>query len=179
MGGFRFAHLSVSGAPDGSRSAWTPTSAPVALDPGDTGTGVLVYVAPVWSKYDSQGLNPDGPPTVIQNLTGLYVVSDKTVAASSVASDISFSLYRAGAQIGGGIVAGWAGGANPEFVVGVPVFVPFAPANTALRPVPALGQAAAVSATSALLPMQPGDVILATAGTVADLVNLFAFANAV
>lgn len=179
MGGFRFRHLIAGGSPGGERSAWQSDSAPVALDPGDAGTGVIVYSAPLWSPYDTLGINPDGPPTNIQTLLGIYVVADKAVAANAVASDVSFSLYRAGAQIGGGVVASFATGANPALPLGVPVFVPFNTANTALIPVPALGQAAAVSATSALLPLQPGDCILATATTVADLVNLFAFVNAV
>jgi len=148
MGGFRFRHLIAGGSPEGLRSSWQPDSAAVALDPGDTGTGVIVYNAPVWSPYDPLGENPDPSPADIQTLLGIYVVADKAVAATTVAS-------------------------------GVPVFVPFNPANTALRPVPALGQVAAVSSTSALLPLQPGDCILATATTVADLVNLFAFVNAV
>lgn len=178
MSGFRYRHLMSNGAPDGARSAWAPASHPTPLYPNDSGTGVVVYTAPPWSPYDTLGENPDAEPTNIQTLLGIYVVADKTVAAASVASDISFSLYRAGSQVGGDTVAEWASGANPLFTVGVPVFVPFNTANTALLPVPALGEDAAVSATSALLPLQPGDTILATAGTVALLVNLSAFVNA-
>lgn len=176
--GFRLRHLISLGAPEGNRSTWSQNSAPVLLDPGDAGTGVVVYSAPVWSPYDTLGENPDGSPTNIATVKGIYVVADKHVAAAAVASDITFSLYRAGAQVGGTSAAHWASGANPDFPLGVPVLVPFTTGNTALLPVPALGQPAAVTATSALLPMQPGDCILATAGTVALLVNLLAFVDA-
>jgi|SRR5215469_3754506 len=178
MGGFRYRHLSSAAAPEGARSAWQPDSAPISLSLADSGTGVIVYIAPEWSPYDTQGENPDASPADIQTLLGIYVVADLAVAADAVASDISFSLYRGGSQIGGSIIAGWAVNSNPAFPLGVPVFVPFHVANTALRPVPSLGQNAAVTTTSALLPLQPGDCILATSETPADLVNLFAFVNA-
>lgn len=178
MAGFRYRHLMSNGSPGGNRSAWAPASQPTLLYPNDSGTGVVVYTAPPWSPYDTLGENPDASPTNIQTLLGIYVVADKAVTATSVASDISFSLYRAGSQVGGGVVAAWAISANPAFTLGVPVFVPFNTSNTALLPVPALGAAAAVTTTSALLPLQPGDCILATAATPALLVNLLAFVNA-
>jgi hypothetical protein len=178
MSGFRYRHLMAQGGPEGTRSAFQPASAPVSLYPNDSGTGVVVYVAPPYSAYDSLGGNPDASPTNIQMLKGIYVVSDKTVTATSVSSDITFSLYRAGAAIGGSSIAAWASGANPLLTVGVPVKVPFNISNTSLLAVPTYGPAGVVTTAAALLPMQPGDCILATATTVADLVNLFAFVDA-
>ena len=153
-------------------TCWTqPLSTPVTTA---TGPEMVVFVAPpiTYNTVSGAAIQDRLPAdNVIENISQVLIVPLAAETADDAAT-VSFNLYRAGALVGGGPFAGWVTGTNPALATWVEAVVPFFPANTALRPV---SSTIPVSATKAVLPLQPGDVItyIATGGTpsVAALVD--------
>lgn len=125
------------------------------------------YVVPQVSPWTGSGRNQDAlfSDNIIANLNAIYLgTTGVALAATQASVTYSFFLRRAGAVIGGGAFAGWASASNVAIAAFSAVSVPFLVANTALVAPPG---ATAVTATNALLPLQPLDVItfsVATAG---------------
>lgn len=114
---------------------------------------------PAYTSFGSVGdVIPAGG--VIATVNQVRIVTAITSSLLSVAGvSLGFNLRRGGAVVGGGPFAGWTTGTVPTFNAFVPQAVPFITTNTALTIPPGLG---AVSATNALLPLQPDDVITLT-----------------
>lgn len=134
-----------------------PANASQAVAVNTTSEQVL-YVQPQVSVFTPFGRQQDAlaADNIIANLNTIYLSAQGAAAAASLAgTTIAFFLRRAGAVVGGGAFAGWASASNPIFAAYTPVVVPWLPANTALQAPPG----STVTATSALLPLQPLDVI--------------------
>lgn len=132
-----------------------------------------LYVAPQPSTYSTvHGTAVDylSNAGYIQTLSGLWFMADANVSAN-LTTDIYFSVYRAGSQVGSARIAGWSSGATPALTALVPTFVPFYTTNTtALSSPPGV----TLSTTKALCRLKPLDVITVELSTVNQFTaNLF------
>ena len=122
-------------------------------------TEAVVFVVPpiTVNTVTGQAIQDRLPAdNVIYNLSQLLLVAVANHAGAEATSTLAFNVRRAGAIVGGGAFAGWIDGAAPALTAWESTVVPFLPANTLLRP---LNSTTPVSATKAVLPLQPGDVI--------------------
>jgi hypothetical protein len=124
-----------------------------------------IFVVPLVSTWTPDGAQRDAlsADNVIATLNSVYLATmGVALIVTLAATTFSFFLRRAGAVVGGGAFAGWAAASNPALAAFSTVRVPFLPANTALVAPP--GQPA-VTATAALLPLQPGDMVTFSVAT--------------
>ena len=115
---------------------------------------------PAYTSFGSVGdVVPAGG--VIATINQVRIVTAITSSAlTAIGVSLGFNLRRGGAIVGGGPFAGWSAGTVPTFNAFVPQAVPFITTNIqALTIPPGLG---AFSATNALVPLQPDDVITLT-----------------
>jgi hypothetical protein len=123
-----------------------------------------VWVAPLVSTYTADGINLDGlaSDNVLGYLNAAYLGSMGVALTVNLAGlTLGFFLRRAGAVVGGGAFAGWAAASNPAIAAYSMVKVPFLTSNTAL----VAPGGATVTATNALLPFQPGDIVTLSVAT--------------
>src|ERR1039458_8628949 len=139
-------------------STWTVPFGSVQAAPAASVETPIFVVPPITANLNSGRSIQDrlAADNVIYNLSQVFLTAITDHAGAEGGSAVTFNLYRAGALIGGGGFAGWIDGAAPVINTWNPVVVPFLVANTALR---GCGFGNAPSATKAVLPLQPLDVI--------------------
>jgi len=164
--GLKYRQMISEAGPDTS-GCWQPFAS-ASVVPLTLMTDALNYpltVIPQVSKYSTIAAAPTdflSSSGYIQSLSGIYIVSDTNISAS-LASDVFFSVYRAGTQLGSARIAGWASGAAPAITALVPVAVPFYVTNTtALTGAPN----GTLSTTQAICRLKPLDVVTVEFGDV-------------
>lgn len=162
----RYRQLISNAGPD-TRGCFQPFAAGsvIPLTLMTDGLNYPLTAIPEVSKYSTvQGAPTDflSSSGYIQSLTKIYIVSDTAISAS-LASDVFFSVYRAGAQLGSARIAGWASAAVPAISALVPLAVPFYVTNTTALTGP---PNKALSTTQAICRLKPLDVITVEFGDV-------------
>jgi hypothetical protein len=134
-----------------------------------------IWVAPQVSTATADGLVLDSlaGDNVLGYLNAAYLATMGVALPVTLANlTLGFFLRRAGAVVGGGAFAGWAAAGNPAIAAFSVVKVPFLLTNTAL-----VGPGGATpTATTALLPFQPGDVVTLSVATAAAVTVPFLIA---
>lgn len=175
----KYRELISNAGPDSNTGAWQPfVQQRLDLNDYSNGNQLPVFVAPQTSQYSTVNGNPIdfvSSSGYVSSISRLYLVSDADLAGG-LTTDIFFSIYRAGSQVGAARIAGWASGASPAITALVPVAVPFYVTNTTALTGP---PGKTLTTTQGIARLKPLDVLTFSASTKSQFgsANLFALVD--